>query len=467
MDLPLSQIAAQVERELRYSPSTVGWKEDRNTVIDRVYQTLLNSRDWPFLVRREPVVAFPDVAITPTRTGNRSFTCTVVDLVAAGLYENEGTNDIILQAFMTGGEVHVGAEAALGSTTNNWSSAPFVIEHVEVSTTVPEFWLEPRASLTTAFAGDEELTIRFPRIKLPSDCAQVQALWDDDGRPIQFLNGAQAQDLLRTTEPAASTPRYALEDAGFEYRLPFVPFGSQDRVDRYHQSNMVVREPAFTCTAGSGGSLPAGNWEVAIAWAYAGRIGPLTEAVEVTTAASGKITVANLPVFGSDEFGRRLRVFLRNADTRGAWYLEATRTDQTVTSLEITSRAGASAPWQQMRYDDEAGPYTYLRLWPRPERFRRMVVEYLHRPRALAEPSDTPILPEATHPVLVWLACQELANRDDERFMKRCAVEAQRYLDRLDAMFPGTQHRLQKGQYGARQVGRLPFLDADNLRFIP
>jgi hypothetical protein len=469
--LNLATIGRRVEEALHHAPETLSWKTELYAVIDRVYQGVLTSRSWPFLLRAANIPAFPDTAITPTLgtlpadAAGRTIQESVVDLADAGLFPNEGANDTALQSWLVGGELHVTNAAARDSLTANWSAAPFVIERVKVSATLPKFHLDPRASLG-AIDGTEGLELRFPRIRLPTDVAELISVQDDTGAFIPAVNPTQAR-VMEPIDPAPGDPRVYAEDAGFANRLPISPLGLQmARHDQSQQDSMVVRDPEHVVTSSASGTWSPGTWEVALCWSYSGRFGPLTEPQTVTTPVNGAIVINGLPVVDSSEAARRIAIFVRNKASTGPYYYEATVSDPTVAAITIQNRLAATKPWEASRYEDEAGPYTHIHLYPRPSRFRMLRIEYRFRPQRLSEPSDTPLLPEQHHELLVWLAVQELAASDQQTLVERAKVLAREAMNRLLSKYPEARYRIVKGQVGARGDA-LPFLHAANIRYIP
>lgn len=486
----LFDIGARVEREMRYSPGSLDWKVDLYGAIDSVYRQLLVSAAWPFLLRQQPLILIPDspvvvgLSTTPTRT------LSIIGGLTAGiglplemqLTGPEGqTGATLYQLLLSQGcEVHLHPltrATMLADANGNWAAAPFRIEGNQSFNVVT---LEPIAgpfvSLPGAISappldhGQALVVIKQPRVLLPADCAEVLRVFDDTGLPLRPLTREQWLRVGGANYPTApldgsagadtGTPAWIMEDPGLEPRLP----GARNNSEATR--GLAVFETAFTAAGAGGGAWPAGTWEVAVSWYGFGRSGPISKPVTVTTALNDQLQLAALPVLDSDDHGRELWVWVRDASTPNRpFYYCRTRGDQTVTTMNINARfSGANVPESVIRYDDVAGPPSYLRLFPRSNRLRRAVVEYRVRPNHLSDPTDVPLLPEEHHELLVWLACGELVSRDDQTFKKNCEVQAARCFRALRTKFPAARYLpIQKGMLGG-DVGALPFIDRDNVR---
>lgn len=493
----LYDLGKQVEGVLRYAPATPDWKADLYSTIDRQQRNVLTARSWPFMVRHVPLMLIPDmnVFVGVSRPPSPSRTLAIIGGITAGfgmIPEMQfggiegAAGALALQLMMASGcEVHLHDSyraAMLADATANWSLAPFRIEGLP---SVNIIRLEPTASFQTLPGivaappldhGQAVVTIKQPRVMLPPDVSEVLRIYDDDGVPLRGITREQAvragfQPGSRfdgTNRNQIGRPSWMVDDPGFEARLV-------EATDFQNQAqSMQVRDPRFTATASAGGTIPAGTWNVAICWSTVGsppRYGPLTPPVQVTTTlANGTINLAALPVWNADSYGRSLTTFIQDANRPNApYFIVSVRSDQTVATDSFAVITGMLTPEPSFgfRYGDVAGPYQYLRLLPRTDRLRRVLVEYLRRPPHLSDPGDEPLIPEEFQELLVWLAAEDLASRDDLQFRATCQAQAGRWRGALNAKFPGAKVIVQKGGVDNRDARVVPFINYTNIRYTP
>ncbi|HEY6866250.1 MAG TPA: hypothetical protein VI792_03270 [Candidatus Eisenbacteria bacterium] len=503
--MSLYDIGRQVEQEMRFAPQTAEWKRDLYTTIDRVHRELLLSRLWPFMLRQRPLILIPDSRCIVGLIASPALPGRTLGILPAlggfglpaemqvGGIEDPQTVLSLQLALGDGCEVHLDPSyrtAMLADATANWGMGPFKIEQMRA---LNQITLEPLASITTLPGpvsgapldhGQAVVVIKQPRVRLPPDCFDVLRVFRDDGVP---LDPWSREEWIRTgyvrsvTAPfdgndtgQTGTPRWILEDPGFEER---VAGGRPDGVNEYQRYGAPLLPYNFAASGfGAGGTWPVGTWDVAFCWYSFGvpsLFGPLSEVRQFTTVLNNSVTLQFTPSLPSNDYGRQLAVFVRDASQPNRPFLfagdsQADRTGNAKVLANppqgvVTTPIDSSAAF---RYEDVAGPYQHLRIFPRTDRLRRCVVEYQKRPRVLLDPQDEPDLPREHQSILVWLAAEALASRDDERFRETCREHAAKALGALEGRYPGARALVRKGSIMLAS-DRLPFIDRDNIRYTP
>lgn len=458
----LGQILQQVGDELRYAPAVRAHREDLRRVVQRQWDALAESERWPFLVRETPLWAFPDLAIgnaDVARVADHTLQVNAAAIEAAMYDELDAAAYNDLQRYLVGATVELDPTLR-DQGAGNWEAAPFVVEHMAVGVGGPvTLHLDPTATISAWDGTEGSLLIRFPRILLPADTRTVLGIKTASGLPLRSATPAEVRRAW-VQEPTNGTPAWFLEDGGHRRRFaPFVmpglsagvtPVNANQGNDVYSRENLTIRAP-ISAAVSAGGTLSASTRHRVFAsvW-YAGRFGPPSNVVEVTTTVGNRtIDVTGLPVMPASDYGRIVATFI--AEGEGAFRLATFNLDPTVSTATIATYPGGGAALEAARWDAvwPGGPYQYLRLWPRPAAAERLVMEYEARPAALVEDTDTPSeIPEPYHHVLVWLVCMNLVGRDvDERFYLRVRENAREALGRLHAAYFGTgRYDIVKGQ---------------------
>lgn len=485
----LGQIRRDVETELQYAPELEDWRKDVRQVINRVYQNLARERRWPWLHRQAAFYSLPDLLLSEgaagitlqAGSGPRS-----MSLLRTALRAALGVTSVAAQTVTEYVQQQlVGAELDIASGNRylgngNWEKAPFVIEGLDVQspsggTPNLSFWLDPRANITTLDTTIGTFKLSFPRVQLPADCDALLAITDDQGNPLTNLAPEQARRYLRPTTVTAQYPSYVLEDGGFQPLAPDhlvtvngvggVKFDATKFL--YARENWPVREPVPFAIIDSvaAGSMTVGTVvHVFVSWSYGGRWGPPSATVDFTVAAKQGFKLTGLPVLpnttATQEYGRLLGVFV--AEGEGAAFFRGFVTATASTFELITSNQNATSMAEGLRFarwDEEypGGPYTYVRLLPRPTGLKRFAMEYLGRPRVLAEDTDSPEFEEAYHNLLVWLTCIEICTRFGQgKVLPLFLSNAERIRAALDTRyFPQKRYAgTQKGMIGAAETVR-------------
>lgn len=480
----LRTLISDVEEELQHAPAVAAHKEDIKAKLNESLRELGISLAWPWLLREVPVWAIPDIPVTPTLVAAsvRRFELDPAEL-AGKLWSATEFNSadaarlsIQMQTLLAGMEFHVtGSGADVAGAVNWWVFAPFVIDEVVPDLTTPEIILDPRAALPSGLAGTEGIELRQPRIRLPADVSEVVSLEDDNGVAIQPASERQLRMWGRGRDLDPGVVTHYSYDYGFQRRhgelfAPdfLVPGGSAAAYQAPgafdYVMGMGLRDEAWTATATSGGSIPAGTYSVRLCWWHAGQFGPIgdLERTVTTSGSNGTISLAGLPVLSGSagEYGRKLMVWVREvrtgAQAQGDYYLLASRSDSTSATLAISARPDVALPHQQARLSrtHPLGQYTYLRLWPRSSTLRRLRLYYYKRPDTLEEPSDVPEFAPPYHDYLMWRTVEKLGARFDSVTASRARGEAERLLRAMEAHYKtGNRRPMRKGQIDGSSAG--------------
>lgn len=482
----LDDIRVALGKELRYAPDLEVQRIDDREVINRAYEKLARMRPWPWLLRRAPIYLFPDLTIANDEViasagyGPRTLQLSGTTLAGLGMFDvaDAGSSEL-LHPYLCGAEFDLADRDLRGEGGSNWPEAPFVIEHVSVSSAPLRFQLDPRASLSLDPA-DGDYVIRFPRVRLPADVDQVVALRDADG--VKLTPVPSGSETRWHRGQPAGRPVWLLEDPGHAPRFPPTVYpglsasGASVNAGQspflYQRENLPVSKTISGAVV-AGGDLAA-NVKVRafVCWWYADRFGPPSNVVSVTTTDSNKtVRLSALPVLETSgaqiEYGRRLAVFA--AEGESAFYLRGfvLTTDATFDIDEPISTPTAAI--RPARYDEVfPGEYQYIRVHPRPTSMQQLELEYKGKPRQLIEATDRPEFERAYYDTILWLACLEAsAKHADSSFFARCDKLAGESYARLNARyFPGDRYIVRNGLFSLESPMPLAgFIDADHLDY--
>lgn len=469
----VDEIATRVGEQLDFEPDLVRYKREVRNRIDAVYSGLCVHSRWPWLQRQAVLLALPDVTIPNGSLAvatSRSFSVTAAALIAAGLYPAEDAGAFReLQGAMVGGELDLVDRSLRALGNGNWEEAPFIIDRITPSATTAQFFADPRCSMTAITGTEGSFSLRFPRQLLPADVDELTAVLDEEETPLRALSTEEAIDRFvrrrPVNEPTAGRPIAYTPDDSAEIRLPSMVSPAMSELDTnqgardfYSRSNLPIREdPPFVATpvnTGSNALLANTRYRFCICWWYAGRFGPPSKVVEITTTGTMKaVTLSDLPVLSSIQYGRNIAVFVAEGDS-GPFILEGFQLVQTTATRDITTRPDAlNEPWRSVRLDEvyPGGPYQYLRLWPRTNVLREMRVKYHARPRRLLSVNDEPEFKMPFHEYLVWATCMDIAEKHGSAAAaQRWQEKAKLWLDRLSSFYqPTPKVPMQKAQAGA------------------
>lgn len=499
----LGNIIARVENELMYAPDLRAHRLDIRRVANARYGLLGRDKPWPWLQRRAPLWVFPDivisnasVAIAGATLGTRAVAVldsALATLTAAGDWSTH------IRPKLAGAELGVTDPTLVTpGGAANWEDGPFVIEFAEQHATGPNrsrLWLDPRANLGTLSGTEGTFTLRWPRYQLPADLEVLERIVDDQGLEIEPLSPQRERGYgLDLTTQTGSRPCWALEDFGHAARFPTVVYpgvsdtstpNPEQTEDVRQATNLPMRvAPAFEEL--TTGTLATGTRvRVFFCWWYAGRFGapgPVTE-YTVTGATNPSVRISGwfgkvVPVSAtatSGAYGRRVAVFVSEDDS--AFYLRKfvnPITESTYT-LQWPLQSGAAAGGALVengtlalpRYDRvyPGGPYTYLRLTPRPAAVARYELDYQARPADLLEDTDALEMPDQYSEVLVWATCLGMA----ERYARGADVSVwernyREWRARLDQRYmPQLRYRMTKGAHGS--VDSFAWIRRENVRY--
>lgn len=498
----LGNIIARVENELMYAPDLREHRLDIRQVANARYALLGRDKPWPWLQRRAPLWVFPDIDISSADvsrpvpgSGFGDRTIVVEDsalstLTAAGDWAQH------IRPKLAGAEFGPDPTTVTPGSSSNWEDGPFVVELAEeedTGTDQTRLWLDPRADVPSD-TGISSFRLRWPRYKLPPDLEILERIVDDQGLEIPALS--QVRERGYAMVDTAGGPAWALEDHGHAARFPMVVYpgvsdGTAPNPDQTEDirstSNLTLRiTPSLS--EGGGGSITSGvRLRVGLCWWYADRFGPMSPTAEFTTTTTGRaLTVSGwsgkvIPISStttSGAYGRRLAVFVSEND--GAFYLRGwvnpATTSTFVVSHSIDHASTTALPTPTLRMDGAValprydrvypgGPYTYLRLLPRPVAVARYELDYQARPADLLEDTDALELPDQYSEVLVWATCLGMA----ERYARGADVSVwernhREWRARLDQRYmPQLRYRMTKGVHGS--VDSFAWIRRENVRY--
>lgn len=490
-----------------YAPDLRAYRLDIRQVVNARYGLLGRERPWPWLQRRAPLWVLPDIEVANTAVGlpssptNGARSLTVLDsalsvLSAAGDFAQH------MRPLMAGGEMGVTDRTLVTpGGAANWEDGPFVIELAEAGPTGPSrtmLHLDPRCTLDAIGSSVGTFTLRWPRYQLPPDLDVLERIIDDQGLELAAL--APDRERLYQLDPArdaGTRPGWVLEDYGHRATYPLVVYpGVSDATtpnpdqleDTYQRQNLTLRVTPSVSESGSGTFQAGKRLKVALCWWYSNRFGPLSPVTEhVISGTNTAVAVSGwagkvVPLSSSASsgvLGRRLAVFVAEDD--GAFYWRgfvnpASASSFTVAhSVDHGSTTALPAPALKVdgppafpRYDRlyPGGPYTYVRLYPRPTVVSRFELDYQARPCQLLEDTDEPEFPEQYGEVLVWAACLGMAERyargTDTSVWKQ---NYQEWRTKLDQRYmPQLRYKMVRGAHGS--IEPTSWLRREGIRYL-
>jgi hypothetical protein len=419
------ELTQRIEDYTRHAPNVNAHTRSVRRSLSESYRDICETFTWPFLVRKAPLWMLPDLELANaavTRLTARSFSITNAALVSAGLY---ATEDAVVSGEFK--RLLPGALFDLTDTTlradgnGNWPYAPFEVEFAADDGTSTVIFLDPRCDITTLTGDEGTYTIKFPRYQLPVDAANVIRLRNDDGHEVIPL---RPDEVARLDDRTGQRPSHWYRDEGLDLRFPpwalssggLTPATPQGRTSAIYglRNDAAWKDTPFTATSAGAGSMATGQYEVFVAWWYAGRLSPPSPKVTVSVTGSS-ISLTSLPALADATYGRRLTVWVGQKGENGPYYLASILAASNTTTASITAfpPQGATVPFREVRWDEvyRGGTYHYIRPWPRPVDAERFELEYVARYRPLVADTDAPEFDEAFHDVLVYDTVFRLASQ--------------------------------------------------------
>ena len=418
----VKEMTERVEAELRWAPNIQVHRTNVKDVLTDCYRELAEAYAWPWMRRTHPLWVFPDLTIANadlTRVSARSFEVATGALETAGLYaaEDAGVSGE-WKRYLAGAVLDLADATLRDQGDGNWPIAPFEIENAEDSATGGQdtiLFLDPRASITSLTGNEGSFVIKFPRVQLPVDCANVVEIRASDKRlvpPVSYRDG------LALAERSGSSPSLWWADTGLdlrtaEWRFPIgklTPAAPVARsVSAYGLRNDAIFDDPPLTVQGAAGNLPSKTYEVFLAWWWAGRLSPASRKVRTRVTTGGIEITSALPAMPDTSYGRRLTVWF--GPEGGPYYLHAMLTTATTTTVADITDLPAQQLYQTVRWDEAhpGGDYKYIRLYPRPATVERFEVTYIPILRPLRDETDEPEFDSSFHDVLVWQATERLA----------------------------------------------------------
>jgi len=349
----LADIRGRVGRALQYAPNVQSREDDWNDEINDKYMELCMDHPWMFLERTEDLT---------TRVDETSVSAVAID----------GVTSVTLSS---------------GTPSDNW-----VGHTLEEPTSGQTFSIVSvdgtRIYIDTAFSGSgtKSFNVRYYKYQLPRRCLSVLGIMtrtDDLGKMV---------GIDRETEER----RYLDPDVT---GTPEVWMPEDDVLDR---APRTIAGAAVT-----GGSLVLGTeYRYVYVFVQQGRVSAPSLVQSVTTA--GINLTVNLTDIESTGAASGIKKKVYRESARSGVFKYVATLDETTTAWSDDGSVTAS---ETDVLDNDAGPYRYIRFWPRPTESQTMKVRHLFRPPRLMHDADVPTLPANVHQILVHLTVAELAPR--------------------------------------------------------
>lgn len=481
--MSLGSIVRQIEDELQYAPDVREHRVDIRNRVARRYHELCVATPWPFLVRETVLNVFPDFTLPDGSLAldetdslrvvqvNRSF-------IEGRMYPAaQAANFADFSQGLLGAELGLANLEEAPAASGNWLTGPFTIEQINLITPGDPVWelrLDPRCRIV-AFTGGENAGFRvsFPRWRLQGDVDSVIELQDSDGRILRSVTERERTFLERPTVQTGRPSAWSFDSGLVPTHPPphaeesaIAAVQPQNYLRFQRESAEIRRDIAATMTVG-GGLTSGVTYRAFMTWFYSGRFGPPSNTVEVTATASNKtITFSSIPqLVGTGTkptdapYGWRLAIWVAEGD--GPFYLVALPTTPTVAGGPTIAWGGSgpdyapNEPWRLIRWDEQVPPkYQYIRLYPRPDSWRQLLLRYRARPRRLIADNDVPDFDEAFEDYLVWQVAADMSFRTPGPFYDRVNASAAAAFGRLSQRYlpREARDRLQKRQVGSRGV---------------
>jgi len=510
----LGSIVARVENELQYRPDLREYRLDIRQVANAQWGLLARDKPWPFLQRRAPLIVLPDLTFANSAVsfpGVATYGPRAISIADSqfSTYAELGDWTGQIRRLLPGGEFGVTDRSVLTmGGSSNWEDGPFVVElamtHPGQSPARTLLYLDPRCILASLTGSEGTYTLKFPRYVLPPDVDVLERILDANGNPIRALDPRGERDAaIDASADGGSNPAWFLEDHGHRPQYPPFVYPEQSdtsspnpdqTLDLYQRDSLPIRiSITIGHHASTAGAFAVGTRVRAfICWWYAGRFGPPSPEVTFTTTDAtkalqfsgwtGKLLPLG-PAAAPGAYGRRVALFVSEND--GAFYFRgfADPASAVVSTQSITVPypidTGSDTPAAIVktlkadgtpalpRYDQlhPGGPYTYVRLYPRPSEAARFELDYLARPAHLIEDTDQPELPEQFSEVLVWATCLGMAQRYERGNTTVWERNFREWKMRLEQRYmPQMRYRLIAGYHG---MGVRPhWFTASNVRYL-
>lgn len=484
----LARLAQAVEDELQQAPDVRRWRTLIREKINDEYQFVCDLRPWPFRIREAPLFVYPDFELAKAdlsfanASGQRVWDAanlegTLSDLMFP-LAENSGAMWALHREQLVGAEMGIEDPSATDIGNGNWLEGPFVIERVkDIGGGSTRLWLDPRCNCTAApDANGGTYHLRFPRYLLPADCDQLlqDGVKDEDGMALSYVHPSVFRAWSQGTARPPTAPGVSSAwtyDEGFDTTAPlsrshspnlWSPTAATFPAWFDHHRNSSIREQLVaTGVAGASTWTTGQRYRFAVSWAYAGRLGPLSNIVEWTPAGSTpSVTLSGFPSLPANAgltpvvaYGWVRAVWVATGD--GPFYLlqyidPPPSSGGTATSATF-STAPVAVPWKRVRYDEVFAPaYRYIRLLSRPSGHQKYQLRYLRRCAPLLAEEDVPELAPQFHPLIVLRAAAALAKGREQSSRTalhvRLTQEADRKLaEMMQFYFPGQHALFRKG----------------------
>lgn len=347
----LQGILARVERALQAAPNVQSRVDDWRDVINDHYLAVME--DAAFGVHQERVAEFTaraTVTLTAATAALGSYQLTAVAPAPASDWEGH-------VIYSTDADVEFRITRVSGTTI--WLSATYPIPFVA-----------------------DTFEVRFYSYRLPRTCGSVLGVstrTDDVGE----IRGAGRLDDERSYyDPDTVGP-------------PEVWIPEDEEQDRAPRS--------IAAAAAAGGGLQQ-NTEYRYLYAFLerGRLSSPSLIVSATTTLGDR--TINLSAIEATTAGSGVLKRLYRETARDGLFKFLVTLNEGDTTYADT---GAASPSETAIWDD-AGPYRYIRFWPRPSSNYTIRLRHQLRPTRLRHMSDVPLLPEPYHSIIAHRAAAEL-----------------------------------------------------------
>ena len=445
----LEKIRKQIEKDIVHAPDVRAHRDDLRDLINRAMRTLITSQRWNFRRRTIRLNLYADQALVSPSSLIDALTTQKLEVPRPAAW-----TDADVKA-LAGHVLHNGTDLA------DHASCPdgeYVIEKAENGATISKMYIYIDPRFTSWFGGAQPtgtLTIRFYRYLLPSDAADIFAVYPPDTAPLRGLSVARQDDVHNLT--TVGPPQAFLNNQALISMAHSTYERGLANMEWRGQRNRGPQEDLTIATSGAvNAGILAGDYSFCYCWVHSGRVSPPSPVVTHTTIGGFDLTVTDWRALDSADYGRDRYLFRRFE--AGPWTLDTILTDPSATTFASTAATkGAIDPTLTATYAElaEHRNYNYFRTWPRTDADKTYLVDYLVSARELVDPTDEPEFPEEHHPLLVHMVVQGLGARYGNKDLASThrllggevlVMMKRRYLD-------DSSHLWQKGQVGSSRRG--------------
>jgi len=458
----VAEIRRRVEREIRMEPATEEWRAEFLDRLNDKLDTLVTSRKWSFRQRLHNVRTYSGFTLQPADyTANGATSGTLG-------FEFAIPTDWELYDVLQGARGHTVTIAGATGTylAQELMNREFVIEESGLAGAGMYIKLDPRYPGSALLTGNETLTFKFRRYKLPLDVSDVFACagrGPDDDMILDEMSLAEESRRLLNDDDGPGTPTVWVADPNYPS-----PYEANQLIGQGYPNDFNPPPPnAPTLLASAGGALAVGStYTYRYAWRYGGFWSESSPEASVTIVAPNQTVTITLDALGGSQYGRARTVFRRQDE--GPWYRIAELADPSATTIADGGTFNPFAdPTQTLRERTfhPGGLNRFIRFYPLSDKVRELELRYLSRPPLLETESDIPEIPGEFHQVFVhMIAMDMLANANQSKMAGHQENLMESLLDNMSRRYltTGSVRIQREGVFRGRGYG----LRASRPRFV-